>query len=54
MSKYTPLILYIATLFTAIFLAIGSFLGKANDPQLSGMYWLLVAIYMVFPVFDGN
>ena len=54
MNKHLPLIMYLATLFIAICLAIGSFLGKPNDAELSGFYWLLVALYMIFPIFDGD
>lgn len=54
MSKYAPLVLYVGTLVTALFLAVGSFMGFPNDPTLCGMFWLMTALYMVLPMLDSD
>lgn len=34
-----------------LILAVGSFMGKVNDPQLSGFFWLFVFLYTITEVF---
>lgn len=42
---------FIVTVFMAIVLAIGSFLGCPNDPEASGFFWLLMTANLIFPLF---
>lgn len=44
----TRLFLYVTMIFISTLLAIGSFLGFPNDPQLGGVFWILVTCWLVW------
>lgn len=44
----TSLFLYVTMIFIAALLAIGSFMGFPNDPQLGGVFWILVACFLIW------
>lgn len=47
-NEITPLMVYAVRVAMAVLLAIGCFAGFSNDPTLSGFYWLLSAIWILF------
>ena len=46
-ERLTPMMIFGIRIMTAAFLTIGGFMGFANDPALSGMFWMLTGIWIV-------
>ena len=51
MIEKTHVLCFFVTVFVCIVLAIGSFMGYPNDPELSGIFWLLMAANLILPLF---
>lgn len=54
MIENTHVFCFFVTVLVAIVLAIGSFMGYPNDPELSGIFWLLMTANLVLPLFYEN
>lgn len=47
LADLTPLMVFGIRIFMVALLMMGSFMGFANDPALSGMYWMFTMIWVV-------
>ena len=47
LERLTPMMVFAVRILMAMFLMLGGFMGFANDPALSGMFWLFTMIWII-------